>query len=86
MYYGANHPMKPHRLSMTHALVLGYGLHSKMEVFVSPLLRCFHTVPGWSLILVAECRQLSWCSGDHRLQFECDSLRSQHAMRRLSCM
>ena len=35
MYYGPNHPMKPHRLSMTHSLVLGYGLHEKMEVYVS---------------------------------------------------
>ena len=35
MYYGPNHPMKPHRLSMTHSLVLGYGLHTKMEVYVS---------------------------------------------------
>ncbi len=35
MYYGPNHPMKPHRLSMTHSLVLGYGLHNKMEVYVS---------------------------------------------------
>ena len=36
-YYGANHPMKPHRLCMTHHLVLGYGLHKHMEVYVSPL-------------------------------------------------
>ena len=34
-YYGANHPMKPHRLCMTHHLVLGYGLHKHMEVYVS---------------------------------------------------
>ena len=37
MYYGANHPMKPHRLCMTHHLVLGYGLHKHMEVYVSTL-------------------------------------------------
>jgi hypothetical protein len=35
-YFGQNHPMKPHRLAMTHHLVLGYGLHEKMEVYVSP--------------------------------------------------
>lgn len=40
MYYGPNHPMKPHRLSMTHALVLGYGLHEKMEVYVSICVLC----------------------------------------------
>ena len=34
-YFGAEHPMKPHRLAMTHHLVLGYGLHEKMQVFVS---------------------------------------------------
>jgi histone deacetylase 1/2 len=34
-YFGQNHPMKPHRLAMTHHLVVGYGLHKKMEVYVS---------------------------------------------------
>ncbi|KAG5577957.1 hypothetical protein H5410_058091 [Solanum commersonii] len=33
VYFGPNHPMKPHRLCMTHHLVLAYGLHSKMEVY-----------------------------------------------------
>ena len=28
--------MKPHRICMTHHLVLAYGLHKKMDVFVSP--------------------------------------------------
>ncbi|CAK0785511.1 hypothetical protein CVIRNUC_008721 [Coccomyxa viridis] len=37
-YYGANHPMKPHRLCMTHHLVLGYGLHKHMEVYRPRLL------------------------------------------------
>ncbi|GAX79964.1 hypothetical protein CEUSTIGMA_g7403.t1 [Chlamydomonas eustigma] len=32
-YFGQNHPMKPHRLAMTHHLVLGYGLHKKMDVY-----------------------------------------------------
>jgi hypothetical protein len=27
--------MKPTRMAMTHHLVLGYGLHKKMEVYVS---------------------------------------------------
>lgn len=35
VYFGPNHPMKPHRLCMTHSLVLSYGLHKKMEIFVS---------------------------------------------------
>jgi histone deacetylase 1/2 len=32
-YYGAKHPMKPHRICMAHSLVLGYGLHEKMELY-----------------------------------------------------
>lgn len=28
--------MKPHRISMAHHLILGYGLHKHMEVYVSP--------------------------------------------------
>ena len=29
---GIGHPMKPHRLSLTHDLVINYGLYKKMEV------------------------------------------------------
>ena len=32
-HYGPGHPMKPHRLSVTHSLVLNYGLHKRMQVF-----------------------------------------------------
>src|SRR5688500_14800852 len=32
-HYGPNHPMKPHRLSLTHNLILNYGLYKKMQVF-----------------------------------------------------
>ena len=32
-YYAPNHPMKPHRLSMTHSLVLAYQLHESLDVF-----------------------------------------------------
>lgn len=41
VYFGPNHPMKPHRLCMTHHLILAYGLHSKMEVYVSVFLLMF---------------------------------------------
>lgn len=33
VYFGQNHPMKPHRLCMTHHLVLAYDLHKKMEIY-----------------------------------------------------
>ncbi|KAM3740663.1 hypothetical protein ACB098_08G116100 [Castanea mollissima] len=33
VYFGPNHPMKPHRLCMTHHLVLSYDLHRKMEIY-----------------------------------------------------
>lgn len=32
-HYGAGHPMKPHRLSLTHNLVFAYDLHKKMDIF-----------------------------------------------------
>ena len=32
-YYGQGHPMKPHRIRMTHSLLLHYGLHHKLEIF-----------------------------------------------------
>lgn len=33
VYFGPNHPMKPHRLCMTHHLVLAYKLHERLEVY-----------------------------------------------------
>lgn len=38
-YYGQGHPMKPHRIRMTHNLLLNYGLYRKMEIYVSPTTR-----------------------------------------------
>ena len=32
-YYGQGHPMKPHRLKLTHHLLLTYGLYRKMDVY-----------------------------------------------------
>jgi len=32
-YYGAGHPMKPHRIRMTHNLLLNYGLYRKMHIY-----------------------------------------------------
>ncbi|CAB0030882.1 unnamed protein product [Trichogramma brassicae] len=32
-HYGPGHPMKPHRLSVIHSLVINYGLHKKMEIY-----------------------------------------------------
>ncbi|XP_064604172.1 histone deacetylase 3-like [Liolophura sinensis] len=32
-HYGPGHPMKPHRISLTHCLVLHYGLYKKMKVY-----------------------------------------------------
>lgn len=34
-YYGQGHPMKPHRVRMTHQLILGYKLYRSMDVYVS---------------------------------------------------
>lgn len=32
-HYGPGHPMKPHRLAVTHSLVLNYGLYKKMQIY-----------------------------------------------------
>ncbi|CCI40018.1 unnamed protein product [Albugo candida] len=32
-YYGPGHPMKPHRMKLTHHLVVNYDLYRKMDVF-----------------------------------------------------
>ncbi|CAH1775409.1 unnamed protein product, partial [Owenia fusiformis] len=32
-HYGPGHPMKPHRLSLTHSLVLHYGMYKKLQVY-----------------------------------------------------
>ncbi|KAK4046412.1 histone deacetylase [Microbotryomycetes sp. JL201] len=32
-HYAPSHPMKPHRIRMTHSLVMNYGLYKKMEIF-----------------------------------------------------
>lgn len=33
-YYGPGHPMKPHRLKLTHHLILSYNLYRRLEVYV----------------------------------------------------
>ena len=38
--YVAGHPMKPHRIRMTHSLIMNYGLYKKMEIYV----RCWNEV------------------------------------------
>ncbi|KAH8925557.1 histone deacetylase [Atractiella rhizophila] len=32
-FYSEHHPMKPHRLTLTNTLILGYGLHENMKVY-----------------------------------------------------
>lgn len=40
--YVAGHPMKPHRIRMTHSLIMNYNLYKKMEIYVRPLLCASH--------------------------------------------
>ena len=32
-HYGPGHPMRPHRVRMTHNLIVEYGLYTKMNIF-----------------------------------------------------
>jgi hypothetical protein len=34
--YETGHPMKPHRVRLTHSLVVNYGLYQSMEIYVCP--------------------------------------------------
>lgn len=34
-YYAQGHPMKPHRMRMTHNLLLAYNMFDKMDILVS---------------------------------------------------
>ncbi|VUZ55658.1 unnamed protein product [Hymenolepis diminuta] len=48
-HYGPNHPMKPHRLTLAHTLILGYGLTQDMKIYKAPRasmkdMMTFHTV------------------------------------------
>ena len=36
-FYGSGHPMKPFRITMTHDLILNYGLYKMMDVIRPPL-------------------------------------------------
>uniref|UniRef100_A0A8C9WDR7 Histone deacetylase 2 n=1 Tax=Scleropages formosus TaxID=113540 RepID=A0A8C9WDR7_SCLFO len=55
-YYGQGHPMKPHRIRMTHNLLLNYGLYRKMEIYVSLLyfgIKCFISIPFKSWLKIS---------------------------------
>ena len=46
--YGLGHPMKPHRIRMTHNLVSAYGMLDKMKVLV-----CAYTISSVLRLMVA---------------------------------
>lgn len=33
--YGPDHPMKPKRISMTHELIVSYGMYKHMDIYVN---------------------------------------------------
>jgi histone deacetylase 1/2 len=37
-HYGQGHPMKPHRMRMTHNLIVHYGMYRQLEVFRPPMI------------------------------------------------
>lgn len=50
-YYGQGHPMKPHRIRMTHNLLLNYGLYRKMEIYVCEITVTVCLVQSLDLLL-----------------------------------
>lgn len=65
-YFGANHPMKPHRLTMTNHLVLGYELHKHMDMFVS--------VPVLGYGALRQLREAAALCSAHSRRVECECL------------
>jgi hypothetical protein len=41
-HYGPGHPMRPHRVRMTHNLIVEYGLYKKMNIFRPELVSAAH--------------------------------------------
>lgn len=35
MHFGSKHPMKPWRLTLTNKIVMAYGMHNAMDVYLS---------------------------------------------------
>jgi hypothetical protein len=70
VYYGANHPMKPHRLCMTHHLVLAYDLPKRMEIYVRASARHAATLArplrAAALRGAAPCVPRGWLQRTHR--------------------
>jgi histone deacetylase 1/2 len=36
-HYAPGHPMKPHRIRMTHSIIMNYGLYKNMQIYVCDL-------------------------------------------------
>lgn len=34
MHFGSNHPMKPWRLTLTNKIVMAYGMHEAMDIYI----------------------------------------------------
>ena len=41
--YGTSHPMKPHRMRITHDLIAAYGMLDQMHVLVCSLWMCYRS-------------------------------------------
>lgn len=41
-FYGLVHPMKPHRIRMTHDLLVNYDIYKKMEIYVNNKIYIYH--------------------------------------------
>ena len=47
-HYGEGHPMRPHRVRLTHHLVVNYGLYKHMNIFrPKPASHAFDPLSRW---------------------------------------
>jgi histone deacetylase 1/2 len=59
--YVTGHPMKPHRIRLTHSLVMNYNIYKFLEIYVSSISLSAHSYPVESianLSLVTSARSL----------------------------
>ena len=91
-YYGQHHPMKPHRIKMTHSLILNYGLYNMMEVSsrtvhctesgasaCKPLIACPPACPALTVSSLMGCQLPEGSTAEWRLAVLVDAGAGVHA-------
>lgn len=71
--YVSGHPMKPHRIRMTHSLVMNYGLYKKMEIYVS-LISSYASQCSFNWVVFRRCLPVFFSARKTRIQIRDDAV------------